>query len=70
MLGLFWRFRALRRGLNEDKDTFRQRFLCCMFDLKDCSADDLTHVESRAALLGDLIVSWQAVQNPYATWAN
>lgn len=62
--------RALLRGLNQDKDTFRQRFLCCCFDLQRCAADDLKHAESRAALLGDLIIPEQAVKNPYATWAN
>lgn len=62
--------RALLRGLDADKNTFRQRHLYCMFDLAACSLDDLKHAESRAALLGDFIFTGHALLNPYQTWAN
>lgn len=62
--------RALLRGLNAEKDTFRQRHLYCMFDFAACSPDDLKQAESRASLLGDFIFPGNALLNPYKTWAH
>lgn len=62
--------RALLRGLNAEKDTFRQRHLYCMFDFSSCSPDDLKQAESRAAHLGDFIFPGNALLNPYQSWAH
>lgn len=62
--------RALLRGLNAEKDTFRQRHLYCMFDFATCSPDDLKEAESKASILGDFIFPGNALLNPYQTWAN
>ncbi len=63
-------FRALKHGLFELKDTFRQRHLVCCFDISLDPPDQIALVEARAAELGDLIIPEQAVSSPYTQWAN
>ena len=60
--------KALLRGLNAEKDTFRQRHLYCMFELASCSPDDLRQAKSRAASLGDFIFPGNALLDPYQIW--
>ncbi len=58
---------ALLRGLNEEKDTFRQRHFYCHFDLSACSQEDIEQAESRAALLGDIILPYEILYS-YQIW--
>jgi hypothetical protein len=63
-------FRALKRGLFAPKDTFRQRFLVCCFDMSSEAPEEIAAVEARAAELGDMLLPEQAVSSPYSQWSN
>lgn len=62
--------RALLRGLRTEKDTYRQRFLFCLFDITACAPEDVKEAESLAAGLGDLILPGELLANPYQTWTH
>lgn len=56
---------SLLRGLEAEKNTFRQRHLYCCFDLASCNAEELQRAEMRAALLGDFIFQHDSLVSPF-----
>lgn len=62
--------RALKRGLDAEKNTWRQRILCCTFNLSTLPADDAKDLYARASELGDTIVPADLLSSFYEQWKN
>lgn len=60
--------RALRRGLEAEKSTWRSRHLLCQFELSTIPSNDVKQLWARAETLGDVIVPADAIEGLYTSW--
>lgn len=60
--------RALRRGLDAEKTTWRSRHLLCQFELRTIPSGDVKQLWARAETLGDVIVPADAIEGLYTSW--
>ncbi|MET2586626.1 PHA-granule associated protein 4 [Ralstonia pseudosolanacearum] len=54
---------ALVAGLSRPKLTFRQRNLCCQFDLDALPADELAKLEAKATVSGGYILAGHLIRD-------
>ncbi|WP_354682245.1 PHA-granule associated protein 4 [Cupriavidus necator] len=59
---------ALARGLREKKQTFRQRYLYCQFDITALSEDCLCELEALAIGHGDYILPGHRLEEATLIW--
>lgn len=59
---------ALAIGLRKEKQTFRQRYLYCKFDMATVDESRLCELEALAIEHGDYILPGHLLQEPTVTW--